>query len=91
MNKRLTAHFSGMVQGVGFRFTAQSVARQFAVTGYVRNLPNGQVELAAEGEEEVLREFLRAVRESAMSNYIRDVETKWSEAENKYTRFSIAT
>ena len=42
-------YFSGHVQGVGFRYTTRSVASRFAVTGYVRNLPDGRVELVAEG------------------------------------------
>jgi acylphosphatase len=41
--------FSGRVQGVGFRYTAQTIARRHPVTGYVRNLPDGTVELVAQG------------------------------------------
>ena len=47
---RRRVYFSGRVQGVGFRFTCQSLARGFEVAGYVRNLPDGRVELVAEGE-----------------------------------------
>jgi acylphosphatase len=42
--------YSGRVQGVGFRYTAQRIARSFAVTGWVRNLPDGRVELIVEGD-----------------------------------------
>ncbi len=42
--------FRGRVQGVGFRYTAQSIARRHPITGYVRNLPDGSVELVAQGE-----------------------------------------
>jgi len=79
MQKRLHAEFSGCVQGVGFRFTAERLARRFPVTGFVRNLANGKVELVAEGEEKTLQEFLKAVRE-AFRDYVRDVETEWGNA-----------
>ena len=89
MKKRLKALFSGMVQGVGFRFTTERIAHHFDVKGYVRNLPNGMVELVAEGKEDVLQHFLKAVCESPMASYIRDVQSEWSEAEERFKSFSI--
>jgi acylphosphatase len=53
--------YSGRVQGVGFRYTAQNVAEGFAVAGYVRNLPDGDVELVAEGEPAEVDTFLAAI------------------------------
>ena len=91
MKKRLKILFSGMVQGVGFRFTAERIARHFDVTGYVRNLPNGKVELIAEGDEEILEDFLKAVSESSMASYIRDIQSEWSEAEGRFKAFGIMT
>ena len=87
--KKMQVFFSGTVQGVGFRFTAERLARRFPVTGYVRNLEDGRVEVVAEGEETRLAEFLTALRESGMKNYIRDVEARWSEAEDCFKGFSI--
>ena len=55
---RRRVHFSGRVQGVGFRYTCQSIARGFDVGGYVRNLPDGRVEPLAEGEPGELDNFL---------------------------------
>ena len=78
-----------MVQGVGFRFTAERMARRFEVTGFVRNLPSGKVELVIEGEEGVVKEFVQTVTE-AMKPYIRSTEVHWSEAEGKYKGFEIA-
>lgn len=89
--KSLKVLFSGMVQGVGFRFTAERIARHFDVKGYVRNLPSGKVELVAEAEEKVLEDFLKAVCESPMAAYIRDVQTEWSEAKGNYKTFGILT
>jgi acylphosphatase len=57
---------------VGFRFTSQHLARGFDVAGHVRNLPDGRVELVAEGDRAEIDAFLEAVRE-AMDRYIRDV------------------
>ena len=54
---RRRVHFSGRVQGVGFRFTCQSLARGFDVAGHVRNLADGRVELVAEGESSELDAF----------------------------------
>jgi acylphosphatase len=55
--------YSGRVQGVGFRYTAQNIARGFPVAGSVRNLPDGRVELVAEGEAADVATFLAAVAE----------------------------
>jgi acylphosphatase len=57
-------YYSGRVQGVGFRYTAQRLASGYAVAGYVRNLPNGDVELLAEGEADQVDAFLKAVADS---------------------------
>ncbi len=89
MAKQLLVHFKGMVQGVGFRYTTQRLAQKFVVTGYVRNLDNGHVEVVAEGSEEELKNFLRAI-EGQMAGYIRDRDVSWSEAAGKYKHFSIA-
>jgi acylphosphatase len=61
--------YTGQVQGVGFRATARRLARSFPVTGYVRNLPGGEVELVAEGEESAVADFLAAVARD-MAGYV---------------------
>jgi acylphosphatase len=70
---RRRARYSGRVQGVGFRFTCQSLARGYEVAGYVRNLPDGDVELVAEGETIELDRFFTAIQHE-MSHYIRNVD-----------------
>jgi acylphosphatase len=62
-------YYSGRVQGVGFRYTAQGVASRFAVAGYVRNLSDGQVEIVAEGLADQVEGFLAAVARR-MAGYI---------------------
>jgi acylphosphatase len=59
---RLEAHFSGRVQGVGFRYTTRQIAAGYEVTGRVRNLPDGRVHLIAEGAEAEVRDFLREIQ-----------------------------
>ena len=61
--------YSGRVQGVGFRYTAQTLAADYPVAGYVRNLPSGEVELIAEGEDRVVEAYLAAVAQH-MAGYI---------------------
>ncbi len=66
--------FEGNVQGVGFRWSVKQVARGFDVTGWVRNLPDGRVELQVGGEEEEVRAFLAAIGQSELRAHIRKQE-----------------
>ncbi len=65
-------YYSGRVQGVGFRFTSHHVARGFDVAGFVRNLPDGRVELFAEGTRSEIDAFLRAIQDT-LGRHIREV------------------
>jgi acylphosphatase len=67
--------YSGRVQGVGFRYTAQHLAAGYAVAGWVRNLPGGEVELVAEGEADEVERFLAAVA-ARMAGYIDRATTR---------------
>lgn len=87
--ERLTIFFSGRVQGVGFRYTAKSVACGFEVTGTIRNLPDGRVELVAEGGRTELEEFRRAIQDSEVGRFVRHEEAQWSEAKNEFRGFEI--
>ena len=73
MTIRKTVRYSGRVQGVGFRYTAQRVAAGFRVAGHVRNLPNGDVELIAEGEADEVERFLAAVAARMADNIAQTV------------------
>lgn len=81
--------FSGDVQGVGFRYTAARIARNYAVTGYVRNLRDGRVEMLAEGTPAELDAFVEAVARE-MGRHIRNMGRTKRPATGKYAAFSIA-
>ncbi len=67
--------YEGRVQGVGFRFTVKSLARGFEVVGWIRNLPDGRVELQASGDSAELDAFLEAIKESELQSHIRKSES----------------
>jgi acylphosphatase len=64
--------FEGRVQGVGFRYTVKDLARGFDVRGWVKNLPDGSVELQVMGEENEVADFIREIaEESPVAHHIR--------------------
>jgi len=70
---RLHAQIEGHVQGVGFRYFTLEQARRLGLTGWVRNMPNGHVEVCAEGSRQDLEEFLRKLYEGPSGAYVRDI------------------
>ncbi len=87
--KRLSVHYSGNVQGVGFRFRTQEIAAGFDVCGTVRNLADGRVELVAEGDEKELEAFRQAIRDSGLGPLIRDEKVQWAPARGDLRGFQI--
>ena len=81
-------HFSGIVQGVGFRYTARRLADRFDVAGYVKNLPDGRVELVVEGPPDQIDAFLRAISEQ-MGHYIRRTDQQISSPADRFAGFEI--
>jgi acylphosphatase len=68
----LQVFYEGHVQGVGFRFIVRHIAKGFDVTGWVRNLPDGRVELQVTGDEAEVRAFLDGVAQSELHSLIRE-------------------
>ena len=87
--RRIQVIYSGQVQGGGFRYTVKSGATGFDVTGSVRNLPGGGVELIAEGAKDELEAFRQAIRESGLDHFIRDEQISWAEAVGDLRGFEI--
>jgi len=86
--QRRTYHFSGHVQGVGFRYTTQNIAMQHNVNGYVKNLPDGRVELVLEGDEREMDDVVKDVSRR-MSDFVRRVESQVAPATGEFQRFCI--
>jgi len=83
--------YSGRVQGVGFRYTVKSAARGFEVTGTVRNLEDGRVELIAEGEKAELEAFRKGIRENGLEHFIEKEDVGWGEGKNEFRGFEIVS
>jgi acylphosphatase len=83
-----TVFFSGRVQGVGFRFQTLQVAKGYDVSGCVMNLPDGRVQLEAEGQQGEVRDFIVAIQER-MEGYIRKVEQIETQRAPHYQGFTI--
>src|SRR6476660_6902433 len=80
---------SGRVQGVGFRFFTQAAAVREGLHGWVRNLPDGRVEISAEGDAEALERFEHKVRHGPPGARVEDVEVADTGATGSDTGFSI--
>ena len=71
MTTSVQVFYEGNVQGVGFRYSVRQIAKGFDVTGSVRNLPDGRVQLQAAGEEDEVRAFLDGILQSELRGHIR--------------------
>ncbi len=81
--------FTGRVQGIGFRFTALDIANRYRLTGLVRNLPDGTVEMVTQGPSDNIADCIRDIKE-AFEGYIRETKTEEIPPDPKYTNFKIA-
>ena len=80
--------FHGRVQGVGFRYTTVSIAKRHPIVGYVKNLPDGSVELVAEGTASVLDQFLADIL-SEFAGYVRKYSASDVPADESFTAFEF--
>ena len=80
---------SGRVQGVGFRFTARDEAQGLGLKGWVRNCPSGEVEIVAEGREDVLRVLAAWAHLGPPAAHVSRVHEEWSEYTGKFADFLI--
>lgn len=79
--------FTGFVQGVGFRFTANSVAKRYELKGYVRNMDDGTVEMHLQGEEQDINDCIEDLKETFT---IKNVKIEPADVNTLYKGFSIA-
>ncbi len=86
---RFHAIISGEVQWVGFRAFAERHARRLGLKGFVRNLPDGTVEVVAEGEKTALEEFVQELRQGPHSARVENVTLTWQTPEGREQNFRI--
>jgi acylphosphatase len=88
MKKQAHVFYAGRVQGVGFRYTARELADEIGVAGWAKNLSDGRVELVAEAQEELVKDFLNKVS-GHFRNYIQNESVAWSAATGEFKEFDI--
>ena len=79
----------GRVQGVFFRDFVKMRANEIGLTGYVRNLPEGSVEVLAEGERKHLEELIRYLKAGPTASNVENIVIRWAEYSGDYDGFSI--
>jgi acylphosphatase len=87
--KQMNVHISGRVQGVGYRYFAQEKAIALGLTGWVRNLPNGDVEATAQGSKEALTAWLKELERGPAFAKVLRVAADWQAAEAMCSSFDI--
>lgn len=85
----LHAVISGTVQGVGFRFKAQKIAERLQLTGYIQNLPNGAVEIVAQGPRHILDDFMTNIQHLSLPIQVRDLQVQWRKPLKEWQIFHI--
>ncbi|RKY42654.1 MAG: acylphosphatase [Candidatus Makaraimicrobium thalassicum] len=86
--QRIHVLYTGTVQGVGFRFTAERIALRLGITGFVKNRSDGNVEAVCEGDRQQLEAFLKGMSEN-MYGYIGDSRVDWEPPRGEFSSFEI--
>ncbi len=86
--ERREVHFSGRVQGVGFRYTTREIAARFDARGFVKNLPDGRVLLIVEGPPTTLDRLVEAI-EAEMDRYVENKQVTVAPPSGEFTRFEV--
>ena len=81
--------YSGRVQGVGFRFTAERLALDLRLRGWVKNLPDGRVEVVCEGSKEKIDKYLVVIHESPLGIYIKKRTVEWLAPTREFKDFTV--
>lgn len=89
MKKMVHLKLTGYVQGVGLRYSVYHMAHKFNITGYVKNLYDGSVEVVAEGNEDNIRDLIYYIKNGLRWADVENVDEKWSEFSGKYRNFEI--
>lgn len=87
--KRIEVMLSGRVQGVGFRHFTRRNAQELGLSGWVRNVANGNVQVVAEGPKDDLNTFLKRLRSGPSAATVVNADVRWDEAEGEFGRFEV--
>lgn len=85
--KQVHLLISGFVQGVGFREHVRRDARKFGVMGWAKNLPDGRVEIVAQGDTETLEKFIKICKRGPFLSEVKDLSIEWQEPQEKFESF----
>lgn len=86
---RVNIFVSGRVQGVFFRLETRRIAEELGITGWVKNLPDGRVEILAEGEKEKLEKLVEWVKRGPVFAKVDNLEVEWQEYRDEFNSFEI--
>ena len=86
---RARVFYSGRVQGVGFRYTAERFALELGLRGWVKNLPDNRVEILCEGPKEKIEELFLNIQRSSLGAGARQGDSRWEDATGEFKDFRI--
>ena len=89
VNVQSEVHYEGHVQGVGFRYSTLAIASGYDVNGYVKNLPDGRVQLVVEGSQDEIDRFLEDVAQR-LGRYITGMHRETGPVAHHFSQFEIA-
>ena len=91
MSENVNAHIlvSGLVQGIGFRYFTSQLADQYGLTGWVRNTPDGKVEIEVEGDRGLVTAFMKEIRIGPSSSHVTAIDVQWKEYTGEYKDFRV--
>lgn len=89
MQVRVHVLVSGLVQGVGFRYFVYNKAIRLTLTGYVRNLFSGDVEIEAEGDRSLVEEFIKQVKVGPRAAHVTDMKIEWIKSTETNSDFEV--
>ena len=87
--ERAHVFYSGRVQGVGFRYTAENFALELGLAGWVKNLRDGRVELLCEGPKQDIERLLLRIQNSLLGPHIKKTAVRWEKASHEFSDFKV--
>ena len=86
---RAHIYYSGRVQGVGFRYTAEAIAHQVGIFGFVKNLQDQRVEVVCEGSKEKIDAYRAEIQNSVLGKHIQNADCRWEDPTGTFSDFTV--